>query len=442
METTEEEVEELQLQIEEVLLTQKLEIITKLAQGLGIEETEWKDKRRIQIISTLRKYIEGRKEGEEDQTKRKEELMKITKAIELVMETEDVKEKKKEMKDDSTKKKDEELLAETSLDKSFTQMTINKLNNMNKKEFSISGKIGDTTNEKDVGYLGVMRQMQEGEERGYKEKEIITGVLRAIVPKSLKTYLGITPKLDITKLSQILRIHYQEKSATELYQELITMKQTINEEPIAFVVRAFETREKILVASKEENEVTYDHKQVQKLCMSTIESGVNRDIAMIIRPYLNQTKEISDVELMGEVHRAEASLQLRSQKEKEKKTVRISTVAAPEMESEILKAIKGLESKMSTMDDLKKEVGDLREQVTYLKKKPHQEAGAQVDIQEKQTQDTRRMTRNYYYKKCLTCHTKNVECWHCYRCGGEGHYARECRQTAENAQRLSWRGTR
>ena len=93
--------------------------------------------------------------------------------------------------------------SEKEMDKSLTEMTINKLNTM-KKEFSISGKVGEPTNEKDVGYLGVVRQMQEGEERGYTEKEIITGVLRAIVPKSLKTYLGITPKLDIIKLAQIL----------------------------------------------------------------------------------------------------------------------------------------------------------------------------------------------------------------------------------------------
>ena len=185
----------------------------------------------------------------EESTKKKVELIKIVMAVKLVMDRSDgdTETSPEVVKNDGDEKTDVEPWKDTSVekevDKTLTELTLNKLNTM-KKEFTISGKVGEPTNEKDVGYLGVVRQMQEGAERGYTEKEIVAGVLRAIVPKSLKTYLGITPKLDTIKLAQILRIHYQEKSATELYQELITMKQTATEEAIAFVVRAFETREK------------------------------------------------------------------------------------------------------------------------------------------------------------------------------------------------------
>ena len=60
MASVEDEIEELQLQMEEILLTQKIEVISELAKGLGIGEVEWKNKRKIQVINVLRKYTEGK----------------------------------------------------------------------------------------------------------------------------------------------------------------------------------------------------------------------------------------------------------------------------------------------------------------------------------------------------------------------------------------------
>ena len=74
---------------------------------------------------------------------------------------------------------------EQEANKTLTEIAITKLSSM-KKEFIISGKVGEPTNEKDVRYLGVVRQMQEGVERGYTDKEIVAGLLHAIVPRSLK----------------------------------------------------------------------------------------------------------------------------------------------------------------------------------------------------------------------------------------------------------------
>ena len=115
-------------------------------------------------------------------------------------------------------------------------------------------------------------------------------------------------ELKISKLNQVLRIHYKEKSATELYQELITMKQQKKEDATTFVIRAMETREKILFASQEEGEVSYGKTQVQKLCLSTIDSGIDEEVAIIIRPCLDA--DVDDIQLMQEVNKAEASLKM------------------------------------------------------------------------------------------------------------------------------------
>ena len=207
-----------------------------------------------------------------------------------------------------------------------------------KKDFVIAGKIGEPDNEKDIGYLSIVRQMADGVERGYTESEIVAAVLKAISPRSLRSYLSMKTHLRIVKLSQILRLHYQEKSATELYQELINMKQERKEDAPTFVIRALETREKILFASKEEGEMSYDTKHVQTLCLSTIESGIDEDVAAIIRPYLDGG--LDDIDLLQEVNRAQASIKMRKQKSElggSKKGASCSAIETEE--TEILKTL-------------------------------------------------------------------------------------------------------
>ena len=38
------------------------------------------------------------------------------------------------------------------------------------KDFTISGKIGEKDSDRDIGYLGVMRQIKEGQEKGYTDR--------------------------------------------------------------------------------------------------------------------------------------------------------------------------------------------------------------------------------------------------------------------------------
>ena len=66
-----------------------------------------------------------------------------------------------------------------------------------------------------------MRQIESGLARGYQDTEIIDAVIRAIVPRmQLRSYLETIHVLTLPRLRSILRSHFQEKSATELYQHL------------------------------------------------------------------------------------------------------------------------------------------------------------------------------------------------------------------------------
>ena len=89
----------------------------------------------------------------------------------------------------------------------------------------MSGKVGDADSDKDIGYLGAVRQIQDGLKRGYPETEVIAAVIKSITPKTLRNYISMVNNLTISKLFNILRLHYKEQSATELYQNLVQVKQ-------------------------------------------------------------------------------------------------------------------------------------------------------------------------------------------------------------------------
>ena len=74
-----------------------------------------------------------------------------------------------------------------------------------------------------------------------KKVKKIDAVIRAISPS-----LKLTPQLEnmkevtLSKLRQMLRAHYKQKSGTELYQEHATMCQSPKETPKDFLIGALD----------------------------------------------------------------------------------------------------------------------------------------------------------------------------------------------------------
>lgn len=59
--------------------------------------------------------------------------------------------------------------------------------------------------------------------------------------------------------------HYIEKKYTELYANLITATQLLNENPVDFALRCIDLREKFLLSSKIPGEIEYDAHLSQKM---------------------------------------------------------------------------------------------------------------------------------------------------------------------------------
>ena len=71
-----------------------------------------------------------------------------------------------------------------------------------RRDFKIMGVIGGEEQKDRLSFVSLIWQIDAGMDKGYKEREIIDAVIRAISPR------------------QMLRAHYKQKSSTELYQEL------------------------------------------------------------------------------------------------------------------------------------------------------------------------------------------------------------------------------
>ena len=146
-------------------------------------------------------------------------------------------------------------------------------------------------------------QIEMGKDKGYSDKEIMTAVIRAVQPgMQLRSYLESVSGLTLPKLRKILRFHFHEKNATELYQALTNMTQQPNEDPQAFLMRALTIRQKIIYASKEsDSAIKYDGASVQSLFLHALETGLKDETIRAKIRSLTDNANVSDEQLIEAV---------------------------------------------------------------------------------------------------------------------------------------------
>ena len=178
--------------------------------------------------------------------------------------------------------------------------TVSDLKQILRRDFKLNGQIGEPNQKDKLTFVSLVRQIESALARGYQEAEIIDAVIRTIVPgMQLRSYLETIHGLTLPRLRSILRSHFQEKSATELYQQLTTIVQTPYESPQSFLIRALDLRQKVLFASKEAGvKLVYDESLVQGLFLHSLETGLQQEaVRTKLRPFLQDT-DISDEKLI------------------------------------------------------------------------------------------------------------------------------------------------
>lgn len=252
-----------------------------------------------------------------------------------------------------------------------------------RKDFKISGQIGEPGQKDRLTFSSLARQIESGLSKDYPESEIIDAVIRAITPGlQLRSYLEGKEKLTLPALRRILRCHYQERGATELYKQLTSEVQSSKETPQNFLIRAMDLRQKILFASQEaDSSLKYDPALVQSLFMHTVLTGLQNDnIKSDLQPYLLQTNT-SDELLLEKLNIACTNEKERQDKRKHaapSRVTNVSTVQSSEdpvekksttqqrtatLSPDLLSEIKEMRSDMVLLKDLRAEVSQIREAV-------------------------------------------------------------------------------
>ena len=186
------------------------------------------------------------------------------------------------------------------------------------KDFKIAGQIGEPVQKDKLTFSSLARQIEHGLSKGFPELEIVDAVIRAIAPgMQLCSYLEGKVNLTLPTLRRILRSHYQEKSATNLYTQLTSEVQGLKETPQNFLIRTLDLRQKILFASQEsESGLQYDPGLVQRMFLHTVLTGLQNDNSKDdLQPYLEQA-DISDELLLKRMNTACAHETERQMKKK------------------------------------------------------------------------------------------------------------------------------
>ena len=176
------------------------------------------------------------------------------------------------------------------------------------RDFKIVGQVGEPGQQDKLSYVSLIHQIEAGLKRGFDESEIVEAVIKAISPNSsLRSYILTLPERSLDKLRKILRVFYQEKNASDLYQELLTTCQGTKETAQQYLLRALDARNKVLFASKEEdNGHDYSQLLVQNAFLKAFETGLRDEGLLVnIRPVL-RSKNVTDEELMRLVNELSA----------------------------------------------------------------------------------------------------------------------------------------
>ncbi len=319
-----------------------------------------------------------------------------------------------------------------------------------RREFKIQGQIGEPGQKDKLTYQSLISQIEAGVKKGYKEPEVVTAVIRSIqAGLQLRSYLEGLSGLTLPRLRKMLRFHFQEKSATESYQLLANISQLPKEDPQSFLIRALTTRQKIVFASQEsDSKIKYDEELVQGLFLHAVETGLaDETIRAKIRPLLKDPT-VADEDLIEAMSLAMSAESERANKFTQGKPARPSTKVSKvdagssgepkenkqgnQQENQILATLKAIQSELNSVQT---EVASLQKKVDEKEYPRNGSPTGNPGANGVTGRDTMSRPRNPYPRQCKSCfENKQVDCSHCFKCGGPNHTARYCR--SGNGRRL------
>ncbi len=378
----------------------RLRIVRRLLTHINSEEVEESDDGGVELLQTLDSFIKN-----------------------LNPESQDV-----PVSPNPTQKKDDTSSPSKleNLEPSKTQpsATPTEMARLLRREFKVSGQIGEPGQKDRLSFTSLANQIETGLEKGYPDRDVVQGVIRAIAPGlSLRSYLEGRSKIPLPSLRRIIRSHYQERDATDLYKQLSQLTQGAGESAQAFLLKAFDTRQKVLFASQEsDSRLCYDPHLVQEMFRHAILTGLRSDaIKTELRPYLDDPKTSDEV--LFEKMNVFSSLE---DERRQKLTQSRSTTL-----NEVFEA-KEQQTKTPKPGLLMTEIAELKAGIAELSSLKGQVAALQESLQKTPQQQPSRFkpSSSRVRRGCHKCQEAGTgsDCDHCFKCGSSDHFAVGCRK--------------
>ena len=212
-----------------------------------------------------------------------------------------------------------------------------------KKDFKFRGIIGNSGQKDRISFVSPTHQINDGRTTGYSDNEIVGSVLKAMSPNlCLKNVLETMEGLNL----QLYKSHFEEGNAPDLCSQVTSVAQLSDEMTYHFVIRCLEMRQKVILASKQSDDITYDPNFVQKLFPRTLERGIaNQYVLSEIKPYLNSGSVDDETLILVLKKAADAerdSEENSSSKSKKGKGATVSAVETGQAESAVVKNLTNL----------------------------------------------------------------------------------------------------
>ena len=310
------DLKELQIEVQALLIKGDESRLKEIASHLSIPEDQIEGNSKFKLLQVIRLSVESSiaKLNNEDSSKF---LISFIKGTPPPLEGEEVPEmkakKKYELLIQRQKEELEQAMSDLKLaqgqsdvkksvaDKSQdTTVSVDLKSSVFRREFRIKEQIGEPNHAHKLSHIALVKQIDSAVERGYIQNEIFDSIVQAVVPGMyLRNYLIGLKDLTLPQMHKVLQSHYQEKDATSSYQDLITICQGPKESALSFLIRALDTREKVLFASQENTACPcYNHDLVRSRFIRCLETGFQDDsVASKMRSVLKD-KNIADEDLI------------------------------------------------------------------------------------------------------------------------------------------------
>lgn len=316
------------------------------------------------------------------------------------------------------------------------------------REFKIGGTVGKGAKDS-LSYATVLSRIKQGKQQGYSSSEVMAAVAKSIKSIDLQDIVE-NGDLDEETFLEVLKVHYLEKNANSVYNEMCAAKQKAGESEVTFLIRMCGLRKRVEKLSREEGR-PMDDSLLRDSFFTSLATGFRQGAVRLELQATLRNQALADKELIREVGLVVAKEQQHLLKmEGEKGVVSVDEVdvlngvgknggggssgsskvtESRPVDQEILGAIKDLKVDVNRkLTKVQDDVQDLKTRVAQCEQRWVETAtgGPVLPVGQGGKKPP------FRFIKCTNCERDGKKCFHCTTCGKLGHKRDNCPEKNES----------